>query len=53
MRDFDQTPLRDIDSLDLVNELRWRLREPQTLGVRIRVALLATELDRRAHGDAA
>lgn len=53
MNPIDQTPLSTRSSIDLADELSVRLRERQVLGVRIRVALLAAELDRRRHGEAA
>lgn len=48
MTPIDATPLDQVDTLDLLREYDARLAEPQTLGVRTRLAAIETEIRRRA-----
>lgn len=45
---IDPTPLAQVDTLDLLREYDARLAEPQTLGVRTRIAHIEAEIRDRA-----
>lgn len=48
MTPIPTTPLAEVDTLDLLRELDARLAEPQTLGVRTRIADIKAEIRDRA-----
>lgn len=48
MTPIPETPLAEVDTLDLLRELDGRRAEPQTLGVRTRIAAIEAEIRDRA-----